>query len=531
MLKRLFPLFTIILFTLSGLGSELTAQSSRKIIREANQLMEVGLYQDAIEILDPLVKENHAEATLLSGFSRMSNEDKLDQAIDLLSKAAELYPLKKNSNNETLEAHFYLGQAYRLNGQAKKACEKFRKVKAHTNNPEFIANIDQEIKYCENFIALRENPVDREIEHMGKIINSPYEDHSPIVLYDESTIYFTSTRPIDTLETQYQDFENIFVSHWRNHQWTEPKVLEIPGYREAHRATVGLTPDGQGLIFFQNDGYQGALYITYRTFDGWTMPEQLPPPINSGFNETHASFTPDGNTIFFSSERPGGLGGKDIYYSNKLPDGTWGKPLNAGKKINTALDEEGPFIHPDGKTLFFSSSSHNSMGGYDIFKSTRSGNDEWSEPENIGYPINTPTDDLFYLPVPNGQRVYYASQQSGGLGQSDLFVLHFPPSDNRSMAVVSSHIFNSNNQPAENAVISVNNLTTNQTEGTFRPNPQTGKFVAIIPTAQEYELVIESEGHQQYSKTFDLETNDDYKSKNRAIYLPAITLKSIPEQE
>jgi hypothetical protein len=531
MLKRHHPAFTIIMITLFSLASQLTAQSPRKIIREANQLIEVGLYQDAIEMLDPLVKENHPEATLLAGFSRMANEDDLNMAIDLLTKAVEMYPLKKHSSDETLEANFYLGQAYRLDGQPEKACEQFRNIKAHTNDPELISSIDQEIKYCENFIALRKNPVDREIEHMGKIINSPYEDHSPIVLYDESTIYFTSTRPIDTLNIQDSYFENIFVSHWRNHQWTEPKVLEIPGYRQAHRATVGLTPDGQGLIFFQNDGYQGALFITYKTFDGWAMPEQMPAPISSGFNETHASFTPDGNTIFFSSERPGGLGGKDIFYSNKLPDGTWGKPINAGEKINTALDEESPFIHPDGKTLYFSSLAHNSMGGYDIFKSTRNDNDEWSQAQNIGYPINTPTDDLFYLPVPSGQRVYYASRQSGGLGQSDLFILHFPPTDRRAMAVVSSHIFNSNNQPAENAIISVTNLTTNQTEGTFRPNPLTGKFVAIIPTAQEYELVIESEGHRQYTKTFDLEANEDYKSKNRAIYLPAITLKSIADQE
>lgn len=531
MLKRHFPVFTIILITLFSLGSELTAQSPRKILREANQLIEVGHYKDAIKRLEPLVAEDHPEATLLSGFSRMANEDNLKKAIDQLSKAAGLYPLKKNSSEETLEAHYYLGQAYRLDGQPENACDKFRQVKAHTKDADLLANIEQEIKYCENYIELRKTPVERKVEHMGKIINSPYEDHSPIVLYDESTIYFTSTRPIDSLNMEGPFFESIFVSHWRNHQWTEPKVLEIPGYRNAHRATVGLTPDGQGLIFFQNDGFQGTLFVTYKTFDGWTMPEQLPAPISSGFNETHASFTPDGNTIFFSSERPEGLGGKDIFYSNKLPDGTWGKPINAGEKINTPLDEESPFIHPDGKTLFFSSSAHNSMGGYDVFKSTLNENGEWSEPQNIGYPINTPADDLFYLPVPSGQRVYYASQQSGGLGQSDLFVLHFPPSDKKSMAVVSSHIFDSNNQPAENAVVSVKNLTTNQTEGTFRTNPQTGKFVAIVPTAQQYEMVVESEGHQQYSETFNLGANDDYKSKNRAIYLPAITLKSIPEQE
>lgn len=531
MLLKLRPLYIIILITFASLFNEVTAQSARKIIRDANQLIEIGFYDDAVQILAPLLQEENPEAMLLTGFSHLASDEELSLTISILEKAATLYPLKRNSSNQALEAHFYLGQAYRLDGQAENACEKFNQIKEHTKDPEFIADIDQEVTYCENYLRFKEHPVDKKIEHLGDIINSPYEDHSPIVLYDESTIYFTSTRPIDSLNMEGPFFENIFVSHWRNQQWTEPEVLEIPGYQGTNRATVGLTPDGQGLIFFENYGVEGALYITYKTFGGWTEPEQLPAPINSGFNETHASFTPDGNTIFFSSERPDGLGGKDIYSSKKLPDGTWGKPINAGKAINTPFNEESPFIHPDGKTLYFSSTGKNSMGGYDVFKSTRNENNEWSTPVNIGYPINTPTDDLFYLPTPNGQRVYYSSQQENGMGQSDLFVLHFPPSSERTMAVVSSHIFNSNNQPAENAVISVKNLNTNQTLGTFRTNPLTGKFVAIIPTAQEYQLTIDCEGHQGYSKTFNLNAKDDYKSMNRAIYLPAITLETTSEKE
>lgn len=529
--RRFYPHLIIMLTFLFLTGINTSAQSPRKIIREANQLIEAGLYEDAIEILHPLAQAEHPEALLLTGFSCMADEDKFPRAVEILEKTVKLYPLKKNNSNETLEAHFYLGQAYRLNGDAEKACEKFNQVKAHTNDSDFITTINQEVKYCENFLKLKANPVERKVEHLGNIINSKYNDHSPIVLYDESTIYFTSTRPVDTLNINGPFFENIFISHWRNNQWTAPKILEIPGYNGANRATVSLTPDGQGLLFFENYGYEGALYITHKTFDGWSEPEMLPAPINSGFNETHASLTPDGNTIFFSSERPEGTGGKDIYYSSKLPDGTWGKPVNLGDNINTVLDEEGPYIHPDGKTLFFSSSGHNSMGGYDIFKSTRNGNDKWSVPVNIGYPINTPTDDLFYMPTPSGQRVYYASQQDEGMGQSDLYVLQFPANDERAMAVVSSHIFNSDNQPAENAVIFVKNLSTNQTEGTYRTNALTGKFIAIVPTAQEYQLIIESEGHERYSRTFNIDAKDDYKSRNRAIYLPAITLKKTSAEE
>lgn len=517
-------LTVLLIFIISTI--QVSAKSNRRIIREANQLVEVELYSQAIKLLEPLVEKDHPEAILLTGFSIMSQEENFPNAIELLQKAAELYPLEpKNNSEQTIEAHFYLGQAYRMNGDAKKAIGKFNTLKKHTSLPEIIQQIDREIEYCQNFLKFKENPVEMEVEHMGESINSPYEDHSPVVLYDESTIYFTSNRPVDTLETDRPSFENIFVSNWRNGQWSEPKVLDIPGDPRANRATIGLTPDGQGLIIFQNDGYSGSLFIARKTFDGWTEPELLPEPINSGYNETHASFSPDGNTIFFSSERPGGNGGKDIYYSNKLPDGTWGNPVNLGENINTSMDEESPFLHPDGETLYFSSSGHNSMGGYDIFVSKRDENGEWSQVENIGYPINTPADDIFYVPTPDGQRVYYSSRRDKSLGQTDLFVLHFPETHERSMAVVASHVFNSKNQPAETAIIRVIDKLSNEQIGIYRINPSTGKFVAIIPTGRQYEIMIDCDGHESYNHTFKLGPKDDYKSKNRAIYLPAITLE------
>jgi Tol biopolymer transport system component len=504
---------------------EVSAQSPQKIIRSANQLIDVDLYEDAIKELEPLVKKKYPEAILLTGYSLMAIEEKLPRAIEVLEEAVSLYPLKKKNSAQAIDAHFNLGQAYRLNGQPAKAYNEFIKLKKYAKKDRILAaDIKQELQFCSNMQKLIKTPVEMKIEHLSDIINSQYEDHSPIVLFDESTIYFTSTRPIDTLKENQTLFENIFVTHWRNKKWTEPKILEIPGYHEANRATIGLTPDGQGLIFFENDGYNGALYITHRTFDGWSAPKPLPAPINSGYHETHASISPDGNTIYFSSERPGGFGGKDIYYSHKLPDETWGKPINAGKNINTPFDEDGPFIHPDNTTLYFSSLGHNSMGGYDIFKSKKAGEDEWTKAENIGYPINTPTDDLFYLPTPNGQRVYYASRQAGSKGLTDLFLLHFPASDDRSLAVVSSLVFDSENQPAASAIITVKNISKNKEVGIYRVNPQTGKFIAIVPTASQYELTIKDEGYSPFRQTFNIDLKDDYISKNSAIYLPPIML-------
>ena len=496
-------------------------------LREADELIQAQLYNEAIKTLAPLVENDHPEAIFLTGFSMMNLQDDMEKAIEMLRKATEAYPLQENQKNseETLEAHFFLAQAHRLNKEASKALKKFETLKNYTDDSEVLEEIDLEIHYCKNFMKAKEDSLQMKTEHLGEVLNSQYNDHSPIVRYDESTIYFTSNRPVEDQDIEDPFFENIFQSHWRNGQWTEPEILDIPGEPLAHRATVGLTPDGQGLIFFQNDGQTGSLYITRQTFEGWTEPEPLPQPINSSHHEAHASFSQDGSTIYFSSDRPGGIGGQDIYIAHKLPDGTWGEPLNAGEKINTPQDEEGPFIHPDDKTLYFSSNSRESMGGFDVFKSQKNADGEWSEPENIGVPVNTPSDDLFYIPTPNGQRVYYATRRQESLGRLDLFLLRFPENNERSMAVVASHVFNSNNEPAGDAVVRITNHKTNEPQGVYRVNQNTGKFIAIVPTAQKYKLQIECDGYKTHNQTFNLQKTDDYKTRNRAIYLPSVTLK------
>ncbi|MFW6352692.1 MAG: tetratricopeptide repeat protein, partial [Bacteroidota bacterium] len=261
----------------------LPSDAQLRQLREADNLIQSQLYDEAISILEPLVKEDNPEAIFLTGFSMMNRHDDMEEAIQMLKKAANAYPLQENKKNsdETLEAHFFLAQAHRLNQETEEAKQKFENLRKHTDDEEVLEEIEREIQYCKNFLKQKEDPVEMKTEHLGKALNSRYDDHSPILQYDESTIYFTSNRPAEDQENEDPSFENIYQSHWRNGQWTEPEILDIPGEPMAHRATVGLTPDGQGLIFFQNDGQNGSLFVTRPTFDGWTDPEPLPEPINS----------------------------------------------------------------------------------------------------------------------------------------------------------------------------------------------------------------------------------------------------------
>ncbi len=502
----------------------LPAQSPRKTLKKADQQIEWEQFEEAISTLAPLVENKDPQATLLTGFSLLNTPGKLPQAVEVLRQAVEYFPLDKTNSPGAIESRFYLAQAMHRMERCPEALEILNSLRAQLPKGTLLESVNREISYCNNLMELKDKPVNIRIEHLGNILNSPWEEHSPIVMYDESIIYFTSNRPVKEYGEEGPYFENIYVSHWRNGDWTPPQLVELPDMMPGNRATVSLTPDGQGLVFFQNDGRYGQLYITRRTFSGWSTPEKLPFPINSGHAETHASFSSDGGTIYFSSDRPGGFGGKDIYISHQLPDGSWGPAINPGPAINTSMDEEGPFIHPDGKTLYFSSAGHNSVGGYDIFSSVLQEDGQWQNAQNIGYPINTPEDDLFFIPTPNGRHVYYASQQQDGLGASDLYLIHLSPGDDRSLAVVSSHVFNSSNQPAENANIKVTDAETGESMGIFRVNPVTGKFIAIVPTGNEYLLTIESEAYNTFTQKFNLPLRDEYGSTQRAIYLPAITL-------
>jgi dipeptidyl aminopeptidase/acylaminoacyl peptidase len=183
---------------------------------------------------------------------------------------------------------------------------------------------------------------------------------------------------------------------------------------------VSKTENGNSDIFsiaFKNNKTKGVLE--------WSDLEKLSENVNSKSSETNACVSPDGSTLYFVSNRDGGYGGKDIWASEKQSGGAWGKPYNLGPQVNTSSDEECPFIMTDNATLYFSSKGHNSMGGFDIFTSTLSDEGLWTQTENIGFPINTPLDDLFFIMSPNEKNAYYSSTKNNGIGNNDIYLITF----------------------------------------------------------------------------------------------------------
>lgn len=294
-----------------------------------------------------------------------------------------------------------------------------------------MEEVDKSIQECIHGKELVANPGNFSIVNIGREINSEFEDYAPVLNEKEDEIIFTSRRPEGNLNQNVADdnkpYEDIFIATKSNGVWGNAVNIAGGVNTPFHDSNLALSADGKTLYILKDDG-GGDIYYCSRAADGtWGAPVPLPGIINSTFEEKSISISKDGKTLYFSSNRPGGLGGVDLYKATKNASGEWSNVKNLGPQINTAYDEEGPFISYDLVTLYFSSMGHKNMGGYDIFKATYNEvEDKWSEPENLGYPINTPNNDIFYITSSDGKRAYYSSVREDGLGYTDIFLVTTP---------------------------------------------------------------------------------------------------------
>lgn len=295
-----------------------------------------------------------------------------------------------------------------------------------------MKEVDRRIVECQNGKEFVASPKNFSIVNVGREINSEFDDFGPVLSENEDEIYFTTRRRDGNLNENVAidnvPYEDIFFSTKTAGAWKKAANIGPLVNKKTNDSDLALSADGKTLFVYSDEG-NGDIYFSQRKADGsWMSPEPLPGIINSTFRESSISITKDGKTLYFASERPGGLGGSDIYVCTKDTKGEWSKGKNLGPKINTDQDEDGPFIDYDQKTLYFSSKGRKGMGGYDIFKAAlvNPEKNEWSDPENLGFPINTPDDDVFFVSTKDGKRGYYASVRDDGMGYLDIYEITIP---------------------------------------------------------------------------------------------------------
>ncbi|MBK7667989.1 MAG: PD40 domain-containing protein [Sphingobacteriaceae bacterium] len=427
--------------------------------------------------------------------------------------------VRKEKHNPN--ADFLLGRAYQYANRYDKAIASFNKFKELAKgNFDNLSNVEQEIQYSINAKELIKFPVDVIFQSLGKTINSPFADYYPFVTETENHMVFNSKRPVkkDAQKMENGQYKNsIFISKVVNGVYAEADVIGEPVcVGNSGEEVIGMNANGDVLLIYKSD-FKGAgkIYITKMFANGnFSKPELLPAPINSSGDEIAACVDNDGTTVYFASDRKGGFGGTDIYSCTKLPTGKWGDPRNCGVGINTPLNEDFPNLSPDGKTLFFSSKGHASMGGYDIFKATYDEEQRrFINPRNIGYPVNTSYDDLNFRISKSGKYGYVASVRGGGNGDYDIYRVSFNEADLDYTVLIGQLVARDHsNIEFRDVVISVSDIITKELIGNYYPNPANGRTIVILPPGK-YILNVDAPGFKNTSMPIEILDKSSYQSE------------------
>ncbi|MBI4944946.1 MAG: PD40 domain-containing protein [Bacteroidetes bacterium] len=428
--------------------------------------------------------------------------------------------------------HYYLGRAYQLNMDWDKAIDEYITYVADVDQDinENIDDVEKKITECKNGIELVKKPVEVTISNIGAEINSPYADYHPVISADESVMMFTSRRNnstgegIDPGDQMY--YEDIYISTNENGKWTPARNIGKPVNTNDHDATLSLSADGQKLFIYLFDRGNGGgnIYECRQQGNLWAKPEKMSDMINTKLHESSASLSADGNILYFASNKEGGLGGHDIYrcvWDKKKK--AWKPAENLGPVINTPFEEYGVFIHPDEKTLYFSSKGHNTMGGFDIFKAVWNKKQKtWSNPENIGYPINTPDDDVDYVVSASGKHAYYSSFKADGLGEKDIYKISFgkeAEAPTVKITILKGTICDALTKQLIEAEIELVDNHSNQVIATFKSNSTTGKYLVTLPSGGNYGIAVKKEGYLFHSENLDIADTAAYNEVTKDICL------------
>ncbi|MFN3404030.1 MAG: OmpA family protein [Cytophagaceae bacterium] len=417
-------------FLFSIMHLTVSAQSEKRFLKEAEDCYKNGDKKNALSNYLKAYERNPDNITTNFMIGKLYLE------IGKYQPRSLKYLEKAFASKPTIDKdiHKLLGQSYHYNHQFDKAIENYEKYKTTLKPGDpLIAKIDRKIYECKNGKEFLADPVEAKIENVGPTINTAFAEYAPVISADESTLIFTSRREGSTgalLDETGEYFEDIYISRKVNGKWSTPQNIGNNINTPGHDASIGLSADGRELFIYKDDQGGGDIfYCRLKKDSTWSKPIPMEGHVNTKkYYENSACISADGKRLYFASDRDGGFGGMDLWVVEMDNKGNWGKPVNLGKEINTEADEEGPFLDFDGKTLYFSSQLHKGMGGYDIFKSVFDFKTKtWSTPQNLGYPINSADNDIYFVLSGDGRHGYFSSIKEEGYGEKDIYMITMPP--------------------------------------------------------------------------------------------------------
>lgn len=512
-----------LLILLLAIQPQLFAQGNKKALSEAERFYGIKAYEQALPLYLEAIQAGEKDPMVhyKTGVCYQKSADPNEQV-----KAIKYWEFAaKNGTGIPNTLHYDLGDMYLRDENLQAATASYTKFKELSKaDKAAVAKADKALETCHTATALMSVPRDIKVHNFGEVINSKLIEYNPVVSADESVMAFTALRP-NTGKTRSGDkfIEEVYISYNQNGSWSEPKVISIAS--EYNVGSAGISPDGQKMLIFMGTTTDpGSLFMISKNGDSWSKPAIIAPTVNHPkYLESTASITPDGKTIYFASDRVGGQGGLDIWKTTQQSNGTWSTPANLGPEVNSKANEDAPFIHPDQKTLFFTSDGHSTMGGRDIFV-TKLVNAKWTSPENMGYPVNTTANDNYFTLIADGTRAYFSSDRKGGMGSQDIYYLDMPANAaNIPLTMIKGKILNADTgKPMPTKIYLVDNETNKKLDFVYDPDPATGNYLIILPPAKNYDMVIESEGFLPYTLNINVPNQDYFYELYQMIYLKTI---------
>ena len=454
-----------------------------------------------------------------------------DSTLFFLNRGNEL------DDNETwddarIELNLAMARAKQLCGKPKEAIAIYDEIEKVDTLKAYTDMIKRERMICESAIVLMNQPVHLVMRYAGDAVNSSNNDYKPVLTANEDSMFFTSRRPKKDADKTIifddgQSEEGVYLSVRQGNKWdggnwgpaTQISGLVVDESGKAGQETAtSISADGTEMYLSHN----GDIYVSRKdTATGkWQPATPLPEPVNSVYNEDFAFITHDGQELFISSDCPGGFGGKDIYRSRRLPNGLWGELLNLGPGVNTEEDEDAPFFHAQTGILYFSSRGHNTMGGYDIFYAPESDKGEFKVSTNIGFPINSPDDDLYFSPSIDRDRAYYASirwNDNSKAPSYDLYEVEYDQPEQNRMAVIAALVKAPNLEDVTVVTIHDGDII-----GIGHPNVHSGNFVTIVEAGGTYDLVAYCGSDSLFAHVATLKSQSYYASQSTVNIAPFV---------
>jgi hypothetical protein len=526
-MKRTKTRSLILLFLFLGFLTGIVAQvtktgkwrkTERDSFENAFMLYEDNLHKLAFPVYEAVLKNHPNEDFIryMYGKTGLSRSDKHAEALEELKYSYD-------RNKKIVNIQYDLAKAYYYNYKFEEATELVNQFlagkKLRPDEKEMGELLKVQIQNAAAMHAKRQN---LKITNIGSPVNTEDEEYVPVINADESMMVFTYSGPkskggrvnaFGETSTIGVYPEDIYLTFMANDTFSVPKPLDNIN-SITNDASISLSPDGQILYLYrESSDDKGDIYESKLNGNEFGEPVKVKGLVNSSSWDGHCTVTEDGKTMYFSSERPGGFGGKDIYKATLLADSTWGNIVNLGDSINSKYDEDSPFIHPDGLTLFFSSNGLKSTGGYDIFMSVMEPDSTFKTVENMGYPINSPIDDIYFVVAANGKRGYYSSAKAGGKGLKDILMVetNFPSHKLKAYLVKGKTYYDT--IPVEASFVIENLSKENMVFKNSKSNNLSGKYMSTMPAGSIYKISFTYSTLPVQSFTLDASQITEYTEK------------------